>query len=243
MLNKKTMLGVAAVSLSTLIAANAIAAQPGVYVGGQLGVGNVHQSGVSASDLDLPKGLTFQSFNSSTSKANAIAGRLFTGYQFNSNFAAELGWTKFSNVDSKFSGRITQASLAPIGKPAGLRPLQVPNNLQQGKTTVKTDAIDLVAKGILPVSDKVSVYGKAGAAYVLARGNASATVRSGKKAVVVKGSDSEHKLMPTFGAGVSYDFNPNLSADLSYNRIQKVGGSSNINSTDLVSVGLIYSIG
>lgn len=230
MLNKKTMLGVVAVSLSTLVAANAIAAQqPGVYVGGQLGVGNVHQS-ISSSDVNLPKGLTFQSFNSSTSKANAAAGRLFTGYQFNSNFATELGWTKFSNVDTKFSGKATQATFATL-------------NVQQGKATTKTDAIDLVAKGIYPVSDNVNVYAKAGAAYVLSRTNTSETVIQQGKSTLVKGNKSENKLMPTFGVGASYDFNPNLAADVSYNRIQKVGGSSNINSTDLVSVGLIYSIG
>lgn len=150
-------------------------------------------------------------------KDSGVAGRIFGGYQVNENFAGELGWSKFS--DAKVKASVPGAT---------------------GSATLKTDAVDLVAKGIYPVMNNVNVYGKAGGAYVIQRGDGKITTSNNRE--ISKGSNTEKKLLPTFGVGASYDFNPNLAADVSYNRIQKVG-STKINSTDLVSVGLIYSIG
>jgi len=207
MLNKKTIVGLAVLGVSSLVAVNSFAASQGAYVGGQLGWGDVHQK-VSSSVLT---GTTVH-----TNKDTGLAGRVFGGYKLNDNFAGELGVSKFSDAKIKASanGYTTQG-------------------------TLKTTAVDLVAKGIYPIANNVSVYGKAGVAYVAERGDAKLT-RSGR--VISAYSVDANKLLPTFGTGVSYDFNPNLAADLSYNRIQKTG-NTHINSTDLVSVGLIYSIG
>jgi len=208
MLNKKTIVGLAVLGVSSLVAANSFAATQGAYVGGQLGWGDIHQK-ASSSYLT---GTTVHA-----NKDTGVAGRVFGGYRINENFAGEMGVTKFSDAKVKASS---------YGYTA------------QG--TVKAAAVDLVAKGIYPVANNVSVYGKAGVAYVSERADIKV---SNASRVVYKDHDKANRLLPTFGAGVSYDFTQNVAADLSYNRIQKTGSSSKINSTDLVSVGLIYSIG
>lgn len=236
MLNKKIMLGVAALSFAGLVSANAFAAAPGFYLGGQLGYGSVHQSDISRSDMNNLIGsavgnnnFTVNSFNNS-GKDTGLAGRLFAGYQFDTNWAGEMGWSKFSTMNTK-------ASATGIDNNNG-------NAINaSAKGSIKTDAVDLVAKGIYPLQNNVSIYGKAGAAYVMSRAHASASVSEPIGTVSGSGSKTEHKIYPTFGVGASYDFTSNVAADLSYNRIQKVGSSSNIGSTDLVSVGLTYYIG
>lgn len=222
MLNKKTIVKAVVLGVSSLVAVSSFAATQGTYVGGQLGWGDVHQS-IQASSV------SGYGINTKTSsKDTGIAGRLFAGYQFDSNWAAELGWNKFSDADAKATS---------AGKVIGL-----PYSYN-AKATIKTDAIDLVAKGIYPVANNVNVYGKAGVAYVMSRYEEKATSTLAGRNSYGRVNDKESKLFPTFGAGVSYDFTQNVAADLSYNRIQKTGSSSKINSTDLVSVGLIYSIG
>lgn len=201
MINKKTKLGVAAVVLSSVVGGSAIAAAlPGAYVGADVGYGDVHQS-VSGVD---------------SSKDTGLAGRVFTGWQFNQYLATELGWSKFTNATAKVADPFLSAN-----------------------ATVKTDAVDVVAKGILPVADSVNLYAKAGAAYVLSRADGSASAFGFTNKFDMK----ENKWFPTFGAGATYDFTPNVAADLSYSRIQKTGNTDLFNSTDLYTVGLIYSFG
>ncbi|MBX3709558.1 MAG: outer membrane beta-barrel protein [Gammaproteobacteria bacterium] len=233
MLNRKIMLGVAALSLSTLAATSSFAIGPGAYVGGQLGYGNVHQSNISRSDMTslLSNALSTNTVKlssfSNSGHDSGLAGRLFAGYQFDTNWAAELGWSKFSTMSTKATAT-THDFVVPV--------------TAQAKGEVKTNAIDLVAKGAFPVVDKVSVYGKLGVAYVMANATASADVfMPAGGAESGKGSDKAHKLYPTFGVGATYDLTNNIAADLSYNRIQKTGSSNRIGSTDLVSAGLIYS--
>lgn len=185
MLIKKTTLGVAAVALSTMMVTNAMAAKEGAYVGGQVGYGHFGE---------------FRDYGKDNT-SGGVAGRVFGGYQFNSYLAAELGWTKFSNLS------------------------------EQG-ISLKTNAVDIVGKAILPVADGFNLYAKAGAAYVMSD-------------VDVKGfgSGTEKKWFPTAGVGASYDITPNVAADVSYTRIQKTGNNSLFQSSDFVGVGLTYTFG
>ena len=145
------------------------------------------------------------------SSDSGLAGRLFAGYQVNQNFAAEMGYTKFKNESTKATfGLITATG------------------------SIKTYAVDLVAKGIMPLQNGVSLYGKLGAAYLNETAHASVGSFSA--------STTQSKILPTFGAGVSYDLTQNVATDLSWTRIQKVG-STDLNSTDLVALGLAYHFG
>ncbi len=238
MLSKKIILGVAALGLSTVVVANANAATPGFYLGGQLGWGKVHQANISSGDMNsiLAQGLGTNNFKMNSFGNNGsdsgLAGRLLGGYQFNENWAAEFGWSKFKNMT-------TRANATAIDNRTGL-PVS-----SSASGTVKTDAFDLVAKGIYPIYDKINVYGKLGMAYLMQRTHVNATISEPGVGYTAngRGSDNEHKVYPTFGVGASYEFAPNVAADLSWNRIQKVGSSKSMSSTDLVGVGLTYSIG
>src|SRR5436190_17134303 len=68
--------------------------------------------------------------------SNHLAGGLFAGYQFNPNIAMEMGFSHFG--DSKIN--FNNASYA----------------------MVRTNVFDLSVKGIVPIADKVSLFGKLG---------------------------------------------------------------------------------
>ncbi len=194
---KKQLLLVATVVGATLLATSpmANAALPGFYLGGQAGWGSTHYTSDDLATNDYDN--------------DGIAGRLFTGYQFNQNWAAELGYTKFSNTKANYGYGFHQ--------------------------TIKEDAIDLVAKGIMPLQNGFGVYGKAGVAYVKADGSDDFNGATFANL-------SEHKVYPTFGAGVSYDITQNVPVDISWNRIQKMG-NGDIESTDFFALGIAYNFG
>lgn len=139
--------------------------------------------------------------------STGFAWRAAGGYQFTQNWAAELGYTSFPNTD---------VSLAKSDQHLG---------------HIKQYAIDLVAKGILPVGNSFGLFGTLGAAYL----NAKADTIFGK-------GDSTSKIQPTFGLGASYDITNNLPVTVSWQHIQKTGGS-NLKNTDFYSVGLEYHFG
>jgi OmpA-OmpF porin, OOP family len=234
----RKMSGVAVTSIATLIiASNSYAAVPGPYAGAQLGLGKVHQNGLTHSEINELYGsalgsnnFTVKSSNNYNEKNTGLAGRLFAGYQFDENWAAELGWARFSNTSSNTTSTVK------------VNGTQMPS-AANAKGTNKTDAFDLVGKGILPLQNNFSLYGKLGLAYLVERTDSSATVnKSGKKLPGSSFSDRTNSIFPTFGVGVAYDVTPNVVADVSWNRIQKIG-SSNLNSTDFVGAGLSYHFG
>lgn len=228
--NKKLALVTCLAALG--IGTNANAAMSGLYVGGQLGGGNVHERGVSSSQLAdaiNDAGLSVASSGGS-SKETGVAGRLFAGYQFNDNFAAELGYSKFSNAKSNAyaTGVDSVSSLA--------------ESVSIG-TTTKSYAVDLVGKAILPLQNCFNVYGKLGVAYLNERVDLNVSdVENGVTLSNESFSASEHKVLPTFGVGAGYEINQNLAADLSWNHIQKVG-NTDLTNKDMIALGLTYRFG
>ncbi len=200
-------------------AGSAQAALPGAYLGGQLGWDNIHQAGFSNSDMNelLGPGTTS---STSTSGNKGLGGRLFAGYQFNENWAVETGWTKFHNMSSRGTAVNGSTTVSASG-------------------TLKADALDVVAKGILPLQNNFSVFGKLGLAYLMERAKVSLTGAG----VSLSDSDRTNKVYPTFGLGVGYDFTQNVSGDLSWTRIQKIGSNSSMASTDFIGLGLAYHFG
>lgn len=213
---------------------------PGFYVGGQLGVGDTH---LEANNLPgtpsvnaMVNSFTNYGWNSWTKATHSdsfgLAGRIFAGYQFTPNWAAELGYTKFTNADIHGSY---------VGNGTSSNP-----NITGGysyRGVMQEDAIDLVGKGILPLRDGFSLFGKLGVAYVqqdLVRNDVESVTVNG----VSGGSEGQryakaiNRFMPTFGAGVSYDITPQVPIDLSWMHIQKVGNE--FGNADLVALGIAY---
>lgn len=216
---KKHVLSAIAISMlgcGMLTAANATCT-PGAYVGGQLGWGDIHQGNFATPTIGTT---THDNF-----KDTGLAGRVFGGYQFNQNLAAEAGYTKFHNATANAT-----TTVAGIGT--------VTTN-----GTIKTDAFDIVGKGILPLQNGFSVYGKLGAAYLRETGHINVTRTVGNASVSASASADAHKVLPTFGAGGTYDITQNLAADVSWMHIQMVGSSSKLANTDFVGAGLTYKFG
>jgi OOP family OmpA-OmpF porin len=162
-------------------------AKSGFYLGAAVG----------ASDTNYKKS-AFDNPNTGATIANGAvdnAGfgyRGLVGYKFNKNFAAELGYTKFDRT----KGRGLNYNGGPLN--------------QTGH--IDEQAVDLTAKGILPVVNKISLYAKLGAAYLFSRTN-----------VINIFTKNRGGVRPWLGAGISFDVTKNFAFDASYNRIQSSG--------------------
>lgn len=232
MLNKKLLTKIIIVGFTIFgVSMAADAAVSGPYVGGDIGIAGLHYN---ASD--------FLKGSHAHVSDTGLAGGVFGGYQFTQNFAAELGYTQFSQAEFK---NINGTGL---------------------NGTTKENAIDLVGKAILPLQDGFSIFGKAGAAYVTAK-TSKVTIHTGANGeskltppevtpldpvalnpmlqlggVQNSNAGTVHRVLPTFGAGVSYDVTPNLPVSVSWTRIQSIGNSP-IPSSDFVGVSLAYNFG
>ena len=123
--------------------------------------------------------------------AKDMSWNVYAGYQFNRHFALEGGFTNFGQATSSgFSG----------GVPS--------------KISTDTTAFELVAVGLLPFTDRFSLFGKAG----FFRYDSDGTISGG---VVAGASDTGTEF--TFGLGAEYGFARNLAARLEWQRYLGVG--------------------
>lgn len=192
---------------------NVQAEMPGFYAGAQLGYANSH---INTTNL--------VTVNNGTSPVPlpdlnnlALAYRLSFGYQFDQYWAMEFGYRHFSNTD-----------------------ISVGTNNYLASASSKSSAFDLTAKGILPVTPKLSLYAKLGIAYL--RPNAQGGLLSISPYSGTTNSYAK-TLEPTFGLGISYALKPNVPVEFSWNRIQKAGGSNHAPSSDFYSLGVSYYFG
>lgn len=231
----KKVLTTALFGASALGVAAANAAAPGVYVTGQLGYAQTHMK--NKTDIDTisaaipgndrhirPKGGVNNVNN------NGLAGRLAIGYQFNQNFAVELGYLRLASKkvglgDTKMGDPIIDVTDPSI--------------------TLAQNALDFAAKGILPVGNNFNVYGKLGVAYLTS--DLHVDGKNDKEQKVSYNVNDEagfkkHQLAPEAAIGVSYDITQNVSIDASWTHIHPIGKNSagNIN---FASVGLSYNFG
>jgi len=146
---------------------------------------------------------------------SSFAGRVALGYQFNPNFALETGYFRTAQKKSHFDVQ----------------------DLGHGNATLDQNAVDLVAKAILPISNSFNVYGKLGVAYL--RTNFCVTPDN---EMVFPEKNVSRKFAPELAVGVSYDISPNVSVDTSWMHIQTLGKNRPGN-VDFFSVGLGYNFG
>lgn len=221
---------------SFIITSPVVAANPGFYVGGQIGASDLNQPDVTNAQLyDLnffPFWMgTIDSNNTHTQGNIGLGGRLFAGYQFNQNWATELGYTHFH------SGNIS--GTAQVSTTSGLFIFTPYTNTENISGKIQAAAIDWTVKGILPIQDKLSLYGKLGLALLMER----MTLTEADFAGMVSMTANEARIYPTFGLGVSYDITPKVVADFSWNHIQKMGDATYLANKDLISAGLAYHFG
>ncbi|OIZ98466.1 hypothetical protein BEV13_06730 [Rickettsiella grylli] len=215
MLKKIIKTGVFGISALSVMAAHA----SDIYVTGQAGYANNH----------LGKHLT-QLYQSRGGPeifkigGSGFAGRLAIGYQLNPYFATELGYLRLENQTGKAT---TNPNPPPSYAPA--------------TETLKQNALDVAAKGILPVTDKLNVYGKLGVAYL----TSTITSHFGN----VKDNQNawfgvkKHIFAPEAAIGASYNLTPNVFVDTSLTHIQTIGYKHKPGNIDFAAVGIGYTFG
>jgi hypothetical protein len=173
----------------------------GLYVGAILGAGNTNYSRSSFNNSK-----TGSNTENGVVHSSGFAIRGLVGYLFNQYFGVEAGYTHFD--DTKGSD------------------LNYSDGTRNKSGYIKQNAVDLMAKGILPVSRAISFYLKLGAAYVYSD-------------VKVNGlfSTSHSGVKPAGALGVAFNATKHFVVDASYYRIQSSGS---IKSADMFGIGFYW---
>lgn len=190
--------------------------------------------------------LATTSSSSSFNTSNGAAGRIFIGYQFNPYFALETGYLYLSQ---KVSGQATYNGAGQVTQPATITSPATASIMV--KREVSENVGDLDAKFILPIQNTgFNPYVKLGLAFIDTQStttvqNVSVNIQGvNSSAINTNSHDIQSSLegpnltiAPEGALGVDYDFNNNLSADVSWNFIKGNRGVQNIN---FIGAGLIY---
>lgn len=168
---QKLILSLAIAGLASFGAASiaSAATAPAGYVGVQIGQGDTHWS---KGDV---KNVTSASIDN-----NRLTGRVFAGYQFNENLAAEFGYSHFD--DTKYK-RINGTSA-------------------NGK--IREYVYDLVGKAILPLPNNFNVYAKAGVANVHAKASGSLNSNNGTATELTYGLGAAYDVTPVVPVDLSW---------------------------------------
>lgn len=200
--------------LAALLSTGVLAQDAGWYGGASLG-----RSGATIDDARINSGLLGSGFSSSTivDDDRSTGFKAFGGYQINKNFAVEGGYFD-------------------LGK-FGYTAATVPAGSLNGNIKLRGLNLDLV--GIVPLTEKFSVFGRAGLNYAQARDSFNGT-----GAVLVtnpnpRKNDTNYKL----GLGLQYALSDSLAVRAEAERYRVNDAVGNRGHVDLVSVGLIYRFG
>ena len=201
-------------ALAALASPLAIAQDSGWYAGA-----NVGRSLATIDDGRITSGLQAGGFaTSSISDRDRSTGfKLYGGYQINKNFAVEGGYFD-------------------LGK-FGYTATTVPAGTLTGDIKVKGLNLDLV--GTLPLTDKFSVFGRAGLNYAQAKDTFTSTGAIRVTNPNPSKSGTNYKL----GVGVQYALTEALALRGEAERYRVNDAIGNKGHIDLLSVGLIYRFG
>jgi OOP family OmpA-OmpF porin len=143
------------------------------------------------------------------------AFKLFGGYQFNKNFAVEAGYFNLGQFGYA-------ATTAPVGTLNG---------------TIKLQGVNFDLVGLLPLSERFSVFGRAGMNYAQAKDTFTST---GAVATPITPNPSQKALNYKAGVGLQYDFTRAVGMRVEAERYRiddAVGRKGDIN---MFSLGLVY---
>lgn len=201
--------------LAVIASPFAAADDAGWYVGA-----NVGQSRAKIDDARITSSLIGRGFSGvSIDDDDRDTGyKLYGGYKFNKNFAVEGGYFDL--------GRFGYA--ATMDQPGTLN----------GNIKVKGLNLDLV--GMLPLTEKFSVFGRVGVNYAEAKDTFRGTQSSIYAPDVNRSKrDTNYKV----GLGLQYAFTESLAMRAEVERYRINDAVGNKGDIDLVSVGLVYQFG
>ena len=200
--------------LAAITSPMAMAQASGWYIGA-----NVGQARAKIDDRRITSDLLAGGFTT-TAIANDerdTGYKLFTGYQFNRYFALEGGYFD-------------------LGK-FGFTATTIPAGTLRGDIKLRGLNLDLV--GTLPITDKLSAFGRVGANYAEAKD----TFRGTGFVIVRNPNPSTKATNVKYGAGLQYAFNDAWAMRLEGERYRVDDAVGNKAEVDLYSVGLVYRFG
>ena len=201
-------------ALAVLASPLALASESGWY--GGLNAGRAR---TSIDDQRITSGLLGSGFATSAivNDNSATGFKVFGGYQFNRHFALEGGYFDL--------GRF------------GYRATTVPTGSLDG--TIRLKGLNLDTVGILPLTAKLSAFGRIGINYADARDRFS-----GSGAVnVLDTAPQKRDTNIKFGLGLQYAVTDVLDLRVEAERYRINDAIGNSGNVDLVSIGLVYRFG
>lgn len=208
-------------SLLALAAVAALSSQTALAedILGWYGGANVGQSRATIDDARITSGLAAGGLlvNGIDHNDRDTAYKIFGGYQLNRNFSIEGGYFDLGNFG--YTARTTPAGSV------------------SGDMRVRGLNLDLV--GTLPLSERFSVFGRAGVNYArtLDRFSSTGAVQIGNPNPSARGTNYK------FGGGLQYAINDALSVRGELERYRVKDGVGNRGHIDVASVGLVYRFG
>lgn len=201
----------AALALSSGIAL----AEGNWYVGGSAGRASVDDQHVDRDIATLLRDDYGATSVHSSSDDTDTSYKLFAGYRFNKNFAVEGGYADF--------GRFKASGGGIIGTPIEVK----------GK--IDSYAVFVDAVGLLPLNDRFSLFGKAGAAYTHTKLKVTGSWGGFTDSI----SESDNEVVPKLGIGAEYNFTKSVALRAEYEHYFNVGDKDKTGESD---VG-VWSIG
>lgn len=203
-----------AMALAAMASPLAMAEDAGWYMGGNLGqsTAEIDEARITRSLLD--EGFTLDSFNADDSDTGY---KLYGGYQFNQHVSLEGGY--FDLGEFNFN-----ASTIPLGNFAG---------------NIKLRGINVDLVGFLPVTEKLSAFGRIGVNYAEAKD----TFSGSGAVVIVEPHPSEKAANVKAGLGLQYAFNESVAMRFEAERYRIDDAIGNKGDVDMISVGIVYSFG
>jgi OOP family OmpA-OmpF porin len=201
-------------ALALMAAPYALAAEPGWYLGANIG-----QSQATIDTDRIRGGLLGSGLTAGPIDENDRDGgyKLFGGYQLNRHFAVEGGYFDLGQF--------------------GFSTTTTPTGTLNGDIKLKGINLDLV--GTLPISERFSAFGRIG----VARSQASDTFTGTGAVTVLNPNPSARSNNLKVGLGLEYAFTPAFSLRTEIERYRVDDAVGNKGDVDLISLGLVYRFG
>ena len=202
------------VALAVSASSFAMADNAGWYAGANIGQSNSTIDNARISNGLLGSGLTMTTI---TNDDRDSGHKIYGGYQFNRNFALEGGYYDLGQFGFA-------ATTLPTGTLSG---------------NIKLRGLNFDVVGLLPLTEKFSVFGRIGANYAQASDNFSGT----GAVHVLNPNPSKYDTNLKLGLGLQYALTESLAMRAEVERYRINDGLGNRGDIDLVTVGLLYRFG
>ncbi|MDP2447939.1 MAG: outer membrane beta-barrel protein [Polaromonas sp.] len=215
-------LGLIALAVLGTVSSSWVIAQDettGPYIGGNVGRTRANFNNDSINQTLVGQGLRV---GSATEDNSGTGYKLFGGYQLNRNFAVEGGYFDLGKSSYTVNAnRVTDNAAGTFN----------------GETRVRGLNLDLV--GMLPVSDRFSVFGRVGAAYAQSRASFNSTGAVPVNTSNTRRNDTNLKV----GLGMQYAITEALAVRGELERYRINDPVRNRGHIDMASLGLVYRFG